>query len=208
MSRVLNLPNQITLARLLLAIIFFVVLSQYDARLAEPRRHLLDLATAMFIVAAGTDFLDGYLARRYGQITALGRVLDPLVDKVLICGTFILFAGSGFVDATGQNVTKVAAWMAVVIVGRELLVTGLRGFSEATGRAFGAAWYGKLKMWMQSIAAPVILFVIARGDTWPSAASADWIKSILVWATVLVTALSMLQYLVRARYILDESPSP
>lgn len=203
----INLPNQITLTRLVLAVIFFVLLSQYSQADATPATWLLDLSTALFVIAAGTDFLDGYLARKHGQVTALGRILDPLVDKVLICGTFILFVGPGFVDAEGHNVTNVRAWMVVVIVGRELLVTGLRGFNESSGREFGASWYGKAKMWMQSIAAPAILLLIGRESRWPSPDAAEWLKTALVWATVVITVLSTIQYLVRSRYILEESAS-
>ncbi|MFQ5462726.1 MAG: CDP-diacylglycerol--glycerol-3-phosphate 3-phosphatidyltransferase [Phycisphaerae bacterium] len=204
--RALNLPNQITLARLVLAIIFFALLSQYTHR--APQLWLLEASIVLFVVAAGTDFLDGYLARKYGQVTALGRILDPLVDKVLVCGTFVLFVGPGFVDASGCNVTGVKAWMVIVIVGRELLVTGLRGFSESTGRAFGASVYGKMKMWMQSIAAPVILLLIAGEGRWIASDPAETIKTILVWATVIITVLSSVQYLIRARSILDESAHP
>lgn len=201
MNPAINLPNQITIARLGLAIVFFVLLSQYSQ--ITHNTLLLDIAAAIFIVAAVTDILDGYLARKLGQVTALGRVLDPLVDKVLVCGAFILFVGPGFVDSNGQNVTAVRSWMVVVIVGRELLVTGLRGFSESIGKSFGASLHGKVKMWMQSIAAPAILLIVAHEDV--IGPSAGWIKSIVVWLTVAVTALSTIQYLVRSRYILEES---
>ncbi len=203
MKITLNLPNRITLARLLLAIVFFVLLSQYSQRSPKPR--MLDLAAGIFIVAAATDILDGYLARKRGQVTALGRVLDPLVDKVLVCGAFILFAGRGFVDADGHNVTEVSAWMVVVIVGRELLVTGLRGFNESRGKPFGASVHGKIKMWMQSIAVPVILLIVAHERAWAIGAAGTWIKATFAWLTVIVTALSTVQYLVRSRYILEES---
>ncbi len=200
MSTALNLPNQITIARLGLAIVFFILLSQYSQR--EPNPLLLDAAAALFIIAAATDFLDGYLARKYGQITALGRVLDPLVDKVLICGAFVLLLGPQFVDADGQNVTAVRSWMVVVIVGRELLVTGLRGFNESMGKTFGASLHGKLKMWMQSIAAPALLLLVAHeGDI---GAELGWLKTTIAWLTVVVTALSTVGYLVRSRYILEE----
>ena len=202
MSTALNLPNQITIARLGLAIVFFVLLSQYSQR--QPQPGLLDVAVVLFIVAASTDILDGYLARKRGQVTALGRVLDPLVDKVLVCGTFILFVGPQFVDDAGHNVTEVTAWMVVVIVGRELLVTGLRGFSESMGKSFGASVYGKLKMWMQSIAAPAILFIVAHEQAWGWGDSARTVKATLVWLTVIITVLSTIHYLIRSRYILEE----
>ncbi|MGB2984928.1 MAG: CDP-diacylglycerol--glycerol-3-phosphate 3-phosphatidyltransferase [Phycisphaerae bacterium] len=201
MKTALNLPNQITIARLVLAVIFFILLSQYSQQ--EPVPVMLDVAAVIFIVAAVTDILDGYLARKRGEVTALGRVLDPLVDKVLVCGAFILFAGRPFVDAAGHNVTQVSAWMVVVIVGRELLVTGLRGFSESIGISFGASVYGKLKMWMQSIAAPAILFIVAHEEAW--GAAADPVKKVLVWLTVIVTTLSTVAYLIRSRHILEES---
>ena len=92
----------------------------------------------MFVVAAGTDWLDGYWARKYGQVTNLGRILDPFVDKIIICGTFIFLAA---VPDSG-----VQAWMAVVIVGRELLVTALRSYLEGEGADFSASMSGKLKM--------------------------------------------------------------
>lgn len=203
MTKALNLPNQITIARLMLAVVFFALLSQYSQR--DPNPMLLDVAAALFIIAAATDFLDGYLARRWKQVTMLGRVLDPLVDKVLVCGAFILFIGPGFVDAAGYNATEVSAWMVVVIVGRELLVTGLRGLNESIGTSFGASLYGKIKMWMQSIAAPAILLLIAHEDAFGS--FAPGMRRTLAWATTIVTAMSALPYLIRSRHILSESPS-
>lgn len=203
MNGALNLPNQITLARLVLAVVFFVLLSQYSQR--ADTWWLLDAAALVFIIAAVSDYIDGYIARKHGLVTPLGRVLDPLVDKVLVCGAFILLAGPAFVDGEGNSTTEVQAWMVVLIVGRELLVTGLRGFNESVGRAFGASLHGKLKMWIQSIAAPTILIIIAHEDEWLSGGTGRVLKLILVWLTVIVTALSMFQYLARSRFILDES---
>ena len=203
MKHSLNLPNRITVARLGLAIVFFVLVGQYSHR--APRPWLLDLAAATFVVAAISDILDGYIARKRGLVTPFGRILDPLVDKILVCGAFILFVGTGFVDADGHNVTEVRTWMVVVIVGRELLVTGLRGFNESMGRAFGASLHGKIKMWMQSVAAPAILLIVAHEGTWFSVDKAQTMKIALAWLTVVVTAVSMGQYLMRSRYILEES---
>lgn len=199
----LNLPNKITLGRLGLAIVFFALLGQYDQR--APESWILDVALVLFIVAAASDFIDGYLARATGQVTALGRVLDPLVDKVLICGAFILFTGPAFVDVNGHNVTEVRAWMVVVIVGRELLVTGLRGFNESVGVSFSASLHGKIKMWVQSISAPAILLLIAHEGTWFPSAFAAPARVTLVWITVAATALSAFQYLLRSKHILEES---
>lgn len=191
------------MARLGLSIVFFALLGQYEHR--APQTWMLDAAWILFVVAAGTDFLDGYVARKYKLVTPLGRILDPLVDKVLVCGTFILFVGPGFVDKLGTNVTGVAPWMVVVIVGRELLVTGLRGFNESRGIAFGASVHGKIKMWIQSVSAPAILLIIARETQGWSGDVPGVLKLALAWVTVGATALSALHYLAQSRYILDES---
>jgi len=198
----LNIPNQLTLSRLVLAIVFFTLLSQYSQ--THPNPVLLDVSVVIFVVAASTDFLDGYLARKHGNETSLGRVLDPFVDKVLICGAFILLAGPGFVNKSDVHVTGVAPWMVVVIVGRELLVTGLRGFNESRGIAFGASIHGKLKMWVQSVAAPLILLIVAHENTWLEGSWVGLVKLLFVWLTVVVTALSTVHYLARSRYILQE----
>lgn len=205
MTMRINLPTQITLGRLVLAMVFFVLLAQFNVR--EPKVWLLDACIALFIIAAGTDWLDGYLARRRNEVTAFGRVLDPFVDKVLVCGTFVFLAGSGFVDTDGRLATGFQPWMAVLVLGRELLVTGLRGFSESHGIALGANAYGKAKMVLQSVTAPVVMFVVAHGNSLPGERFWSVTGITLVWLTVAVTTLSMLPYLFRSRDVLADATS-
>ncbi|MEE9293945.1 MAG: CDP-diacylglycerol--glycerol-3-phosphate 3-phosphatidyltransferase [Phycisphaerae bacterium] len=197
-----NLPNQITLARLVLAIIFFIVLGQYSQQ--EPQSWLLDTCLAMFVIAAATDWLDGYYARKKNQITALGRILDPFVDKVLVCGAFVLLAGPSFCDADGGNVTGLETWMVVVIFGRELLVTGLRGFSESQGVQFGAEIVGKAKMWIQSVTIVVLLLAVAHGDAEHGLALFR-VQQVFVWLTVLITAASLVTYIIKVKALLIEA---
>jgi len=111
-SVIFNIPNRITLSRLFLAIVFFVLLTY---------RHF-NISFVIFLVAAATDWLDGYLARKWELSTDLGRLVDPFVDKVIICGTFIIFV----------NVADdiIAPWMVITIVAREFLVSSIRGFSD------------------------------------------------------------------------------
>lgn len=185
----LNVPNQITLGRLALAIVFFAILSGYRA--ASGPGWVLPAAAVIYLVAALSDVVDGYLARSWDQVTAFGRVLDPVVDKVLVCGAFVFFASHAFHDpATGRNVTHVAPWMVVLILTRELLITALRSFSESQGVQFGAQWSGKFKMFVQSATACTILIVLG----WDLAAL-RWLIPVAVWATVIVTALSIVHYL-------------
>jgi CDP-diacylglycerol--glycerol-3-phosphate 3-phosphatidyltransferase len=206
----LNLPNQITVLRLLLAIIFFVLLGRFDAR--APQYWTLDVAYILFIVAGLTDILDGYLARKHNQITSLGRVLDPFVDKILVIGAYAFMAGENFINDQGVKTTGVAIWMVVVILGRELLVTSLRGVSEASGKSFAANVYGKLKMFLQSVTAVWILVAVAhpvQPDTGPFYRFLVSCKPVLIYLTVFATFLSMIPYLWSARGILSQtSASP
>ncbi|MBT6050391.1 MAG: CDP-diacylglycerol--glycerol-3-phosphate 3-phosphatidyltransferase, partial [Candidatus Scalindua sp.] len=131
-SVLFNIPNRITLSRLFLAIVFFVFLTY----------RYFNIAFVIFLVAAATDWLDGYLARKWELSTDLGRLVDPFVDKVIICGTFIIFV----------NVADdiIAPWMVITIVAREFLVSSIRGFSESKGIKFASNIWGKTKMFIQS----------------------------------------------------------
>lgn len=206
----MNLPNQITVLRLILSIVFFVCLAQYQVRL--PRPGLLIAAYILFVVAALTDVLDGYLARKHNQVTSFGRVIDPVVDKVLVIGAYAFLAGEGFVDARGVKVSDVSAWMLVIILGRELLVTSLRGVSEAGGKSFGANAYGKAKMLLQCITAVWIMATVSCPVTADSGMLWRFLtacRPVLVYLTVAVTFLSMIPYLWSARGILAQtSASP
>lgn len=202
----INIPNQITIGRLVLSIVFFALLAQFSIREQPPRLWLLDVCGWIFIVAGLSDVVDGYLARRQNQVTSFGRVIDPFVDKVLVCGAFAFFAGPGF-SADGRQVSGVAVWMVVLVLGRELLVTGVRGFSEARGESFAANVHGKVKMFIQSLTTAWILFSLAHPDIWGA-----WFfhaaRHVLIWTTVIVTVLSVISYLGMARHILSETARP
>jgi len=198
----INLPNQITIARLFLAIIFFACLAQFDARVDEPAWWILDVCAVLFLIAAITDVVDGYLARKHNQETSFGRILDPFVDKILTIGAYIFLAGEGFVDQGGDKISEVAGWMVVVILGRELLVTSLRGVTEASGQAFAATVYGKVKMALQSTTIVWILLTLTHPDALAFFVPArPW----LVYLTVAVTLLSMFSYLRMARGVLSQT---
>jgi len=187
-----NLPNQLTFLRLGLAVVMFAMISR-DAYLA---------ALVLFVIAASTDWLDGYFARKYSQVTTLGRILDPFADKVIICGAFIyMVALPEMQDVPGG----LRAWMVVVIVGRELLVTALRSFLEDRGADFSAKTSGKLKMFLQCIAAGVGLYFLAR-DAGPGPPP-GWLWWALVtstWAALVMTAYSGVIYVWVAVKVLRE----
>jgi CDP-diacylglycerol---glycerol-3-phosphate 3-phosphatidyltransferase len=165
---------------------------------------MIHLAFWLFLIAALSDILDGYLARRYHQITAFGRILDPFADKILVIGSFVLLLGDGFRDGGRATVTDLKGWMVVVIVARELLVSGLRGFSEAKGKAFGANWWGKIKMLLQSICVCWILQSLGYWSDWKAFVDA---RVIVIYVMVLFTAISAVSYVFASREALLEQSS-
>jgi CDP-diacylglycerol---glycerol-3-phosphate 3-phosphatidyltransferase len=183
-QRLLNVPNQLSGLRLLLSLVLFVLIAL---------EYYLTSAV-IFTIAAGTDWLDGYWARKYGQVTNLGRILDPFVDKIIVCGTFIFLAA---VPGSG-----VAAWMAVLIVGRELLVTAMRSYLEGEGADFSAVMSGKLKMVVQCAAAAVALYALSQGPVDARPTELVWAVTILVWAAIALTVYSGVAYVHRAFLLL------
>lgn len=190
-NKISNIPNQITMVRLVMSIAVFVLI---------PLQMYLT-ALIVFVIAAATDWADGYWARKYNQVTKLGRILDPFVDKIIICGTFILLAA--------EQGSGIAAWVAVLVVGRELMVTALRGFIEQSGGDFSASMAGKLKMVFQCAAVIASLLALrhfalaAASDT--SAELPQWLAwtlPISVWLAVLLTIYSGVGYLFAAAKML------
>ncbi|HMF16718.1 MAG TPA: CDP-diacylglycerol--glycerol-3-phosphate 3-phosphatidyltransferase [Gemmataceae bacterium] len=179
---VFNLPNQLTAARLVLGIVLFVFIDQ----------GMWIGSIIVFALAAITDWLDGYLARRQGLVSTLGRNLDPLVDKVVVCGAYIFLLP---VRDSG-----LAAWMVTVVVGRELIITGLRSFMEMSGAHFGADWLGKIKMVLQCTTLFLIFAYLARAEALGTPPEIGWelIRDISIYAMLVATALSGLQYVWRA----------
>lgn len=204
-----SLPNAITLFRLVAAAVFFVIVAWALRRPEDPDRQFWgNVAFSIFVVAALSDLVDGWLARRWGAVSVFGRIMDPFCDKVLVLGAFVLLAGPSFASwfddgrgAVPLSDTGVAPWMVVVILARELLVTSLRGVLESKGIDFSADRSGKAKMLMQSICVPTALFVACN----PFAlSSAGWttLRDVVVWVTVGVTAWSVVPYIARGRALL------
>jgi CDP-diacylglycerol--glycerol-3-phosphate 3-phosphatidyltransferase len=182
-NTLVNVPNALTAGRLLLAVVLFALI---------PWRWY-GAAAGLFVLAAATDWVDGWYARRYGQVTKFGRIFDPFVDKVIVCGTYIFLAA--------EPHSGVAAWMAVVVMGRELLVTALRSFIEQEGGDFSAQWSGKLKMAAQCVAAVASLLALYHQATWAGQPLPTWLDvgvPVTVWLAVTITLYSGVEYLLAA----------
>src|SRR5438128_3737566 len=186
---VFNIANQLTTSRLVLSLLLFVLIWLES----------WPWCLVVFAAAAVTDWLDGYFARKQGLSSTLGRNLDPLVDKVLICGAYIFLLPYGVADGW------LLPWMVTVIVARELIITSLRSFLENRGAVFGADWLGKLKMGLQC-AALFGIFAFLWFEGRESSGIPQWffatVRDGLIWAMLAATALSGFQYLWRAAALL------
>ena len=175
---ILNLPNKLTLIRVLIVPVLVVVLL---TKLSDW------LAVAIFLAAAFTDFADGYLARSRKQITVFGKLMDPIADKLLIAGSLISLVEIG----------RAPAWLVVIIVGREFAVNGLRAIAASQNVIIPAGALGKVKMVAQVIAVPfLILDVHAYGNN---------IGYLVLWVTMLLTVWSGVYYFVAGLQRIDIS---
>jgi CDP-diacylglycerol--glycerol-3-phosphate 3-phosphatidyltransferase len=174
----LNLPNLLTLLRILLVPVLVVALT-------EEIDHGPAIAAAVFVLAALTDGLDGYIARSREAITTFGKVMDPVADKLLIAAALMALV----------SLDRVAAWVAMLIIAREFAVSGLRIAAGAQGVVIPASGLGKLKTIVQSAA---VLALIAAPN-----ADALWVKA-LVYAMVLVTVVSGADYFLNFRRKVEE----
>ena len=183
----MNLPNYITLTRICSIPLFMWVLSSSRFSSVNGEKELL--ASALFIAASITDGIDGYIARRRGQITTMGILLDPLADKMLIA--------SAYITLVQFNPSLVPAWIAVIVIGREFLVSGLRGIASSEGFTIEASELGKFKMVVQ-IVSVVAVILDHRWKEWPLFGSyffpVHWIAWGAIWFMVCLSLISAIDY--------------
>jgi CDP-diacylglycerol--glycerol-3-phosphate 3-phosphatidyltransferase len=180
----LNLPNLLTLFRILLVpLLVVVLLTEVNGK--EP------IALGVFVIASLTDFLDGFLARRRRQITNLGKLLDPAADKILTSAAFISLVG----------LDRAPAWIVVVIVAREFAVSTLRSIAAAQNVVVAASFSGKLKTVTQIFAISIAIGAGMLGETW------RWLLPASLWAALIATVYSGIEYFVRlGRRVLIDTP--
>lgn len=188
----MNLPNKLTLIRLLLTAIFVAVISMP----AIAGRCTISLM--LFITASLTDFLDGYLARKMNLVTDFGKLMDPLVDKILISAVFIMLTASDIVPA----------WITIIIISREFLVTGLRLLASSQGAVIVADTLGKWKTVSQIASATYFLVILGAGEKEVLPALIAGFIPIqigtgLLWICVLLTVISGISYMNSNRHLIQ-----
>ena len=176
----MNLPNKLTMFRVIL-IPFFVLFMLVDITTVDKW-----IALAIFIVASLTDLLDGKIARKYNLVTNFGKFMDPLADKLLVCSALICLV----------ELAKLPAWMVIVIIAREFIISGFRLIASDNGVVIAASYWGKFKTTFQMV---MICLLIA------DIAAIGIITNVIVWIALILTVVSLIDYLVKNKDIMKET---
>ena len=179
----MNVPNRLTILRVVMIPLFVV------AMLWETLPYHEYIALALFVGACITDFFDGYLARKYNQITTFGKFMDPLADKLLVCAAMICFL-------TNQQ-TQMPAWAVIVIISREFIISGFRLVAAEKGVTIAASYWGKVKTVVQMIMS-ILLIIHFEHPVFRI------INPIFIYAAVLLTIISLVDYIWKNRAVLNE----
>ena len=177
----MNLPNKLTVLRVIL-IPFFVASLMVNGGTNETMRIV---AGVIFIVASLTDLLDGKIARKYNLVTNFGKFMDPLADKLLVCSALICFIELG----------QVPAWMVILIISREFIISGFRLVASDNGVVIAASYWGKFKTTFQMIAVVLLIFNIPALHT---------VTRICLWIALILTIVSLIDYLMKNHKVLTE----
>ena len=176
----MNLPNKLTVLRVCMVPVF-VVLMLTDW-LGGAGKYV---AAAVFILASITDWFDGYLARKNNLVTDFGKFMDPIADKLLVCSALICLVEKG----------ALAAWIVIIIIGREFIISGFRLVASDKGTVIAASYWGKFKTVSQMLM--VILLILDLGGVF------DVIAQLLVWVALALTVISLVDYLRKDWSVLD-----
>lgn len=177
----MNVPNRLTVLRVLIIPFFVLSLLAFDGM----NQTLRYLSAAIFIAASLTDMLDGKIARKYNLVTNFGKFMDPLADKLLVCSALICLVELG----------QLPAWMAIVIVSREFIISGFRLVAAEQGIVIAASYWGKFKTIFQMTA--VILMIL-------NLAVLHVLTVICIWAALILTVLSLVEYVLKNLKVLTE----
>ena len=177
----MNLPNKLTVMRVIMIPFFVISLLAFHGEV----RLLRNLAAAIFIVASLTDMLDGKIARKYNLVTNFGKFMDPLADKLLVCSALICLIELG----------QLPAWMVIIIVSREFIISGFRLIAAEQGIVIAASYWGKFKTTFQMIGVVLLIFNIPALST---------LTTIIVWIALALTVISLVDYIVKNAGVLTE----
>ncbi|MFI4911145.1 MAG: CDP-alcohol phosphatidyltransferase family protein [Sedimentisphaeraceae bacterium JB056] len=190
-----TVPNILTVLRLVLTGFLFWMICVSDN--VENRTFFLDVAFVFFVITGLTDIVDGYVARRFDATSKFGRIVDPLADKILICGSFVCFAiiGRPHLFDLSEGTLSIIHWLLVaILIIREAMVTVIRQYAEDKGIKFPASVYGKLKMFAQSFGVGTVLVKMNHLET---ALWANWFTAVVFIIIIITTVVSGLEAVFR-----------
>ena len=177
----MNLPNKLTILRVIM-IPFFVLALLYNGGENQTLRYV---AAAIFIIASLTDMLDGKIARKYNLVTNFGKFMDPLADKLLVCSALICLV----------ELKELPAWMVIVIISREFIISGFRLVASDNGVVIAASYWGKFKTTFQMIAVVLLILGIP---------SLSMVTTAVVWIALVLTVISLVDYIAKNVNVLKE----
>ena len=177
----MNLPNKLTILRVIM-IPFFVLALLYNGGENQTLRYV---AAAIFIIASLTDMLDGKIARKYNLVTNFGKFMDPLADKLLVCSALICLV----------ELKELPAWMVIVIISREFIISGFRLVASDNGVVIAASYWGKFQTTFQMIA--VVLLIVGIP-------ALSMVTTAVVWIALVLTVISLVDYIAKNVNVLKE----
>ena len=192
----MNLPNKLTIVRMILIVPFVVLLlgGFYNWSWLEGIIEYVDyIALAIFIIASLTDMLDGKIARKYNLVTNFGKFMDPLADKLLVCAAMICLVEMG----------RIPAWVVIVIISREFIISGFRLVASDNGVVIAASYWGKFKTVFQMI---MICLMIVDNSYFPLAGTVVWsvLVDLTMWIALALTVISLLDYVIKNRGVMSD----
>lgn len=179
----MNVPNRLTILRVAMIPLFVI------AMLWQQLPYSDYIAGGLFIAACITDFFDGYLARKYNQVTTFGKFMDPLADKLLVCAALICFLA--------DPQTNMPAWVVIIIISREFIISGFRLVAAEKGVTIAASYWGKVKTFVQ-MAMSIFLVFHFQAEVF------HIIESILIYASVILTIISLVDYIYKNRGVMKD----
>lgn len=190
-NRKMNLPNKLTVFRVILILPFVLVLlgnyhgwGWFTAVFGGIMEYADYIALAIFVIASLTDLLDGKIARKYNLITNFGKFMDPLADKLLVCSAMICLTAMG----------RIPAWIVIIIIAREFVISGFRLIASDNGRVIAASWWGKFKTTFQMV---MVILMIANIQ------ALRFATDLVMWISLILTVVSLLDYLIKNKEVMQ-----
>ena len=186
----MNLPNKLTVFRMILIIPFVIVLLGGEAGWFGDNRLVTDcIALGIFIVASLTDLIDGKIARTYNLVTDFGKFMDPLADKLLVCSAMIALVEMG----------RIPAWVVIIIIGREFIISGFRLVAANNDVVIAASYWGKFKTTFQMVMVCLMLINLGQLVSWGQV-----VTDVVMWVALALTVISLIDYLVKNKGVMAE----